>query len=91
MEAGKLKKAQENLAMLGDFIGRSQMIVLYSLLRGEEGEFFADKLAEITKTVSKMPKDCETDGVPKAEKTVWLHYFGASFDAWIFERDSAEH
>ena len=91
MEAERLKEAQRNLTLLGNFIGKIQRIVLYDLLKGEEDEFFADKLAEISKIVAEMPKVYETDGIPKAEKTVWLHYFGAAFDAWIFEKDSVGH
>ena len=35
----------------------------------------------------KVPALYATEDVDAADKTVWLHYFGGSYDAWIVEAD----
>jgi hypothetical protein len=75
---GKLKK----------FIPVMQRRVIASNLRGEEGEWFADKLIEIDGIIEKMPKSYETEG-QGANAVVHLHYFGGgTFNAWVTEKDA---
>ncbi|BCY10971.1 hypothetical protein L3i22_060590 [Actinoplanes sp. L3-i22] len=39
--------------------------------------------------LSQIPPLYATDGIPKAEKAIYLHYFGGSRDYWIAEYDPA--
>ncbi|XVU24283.1 hypothetical protein ACQPZJ_44820 [Actinoplanes sp. CA-054009] len=39
--------------------------------------------------LQQIPPLYATDGIPKAEKTIYLHYFGGSRDYWIAEYDPA--
>lgn len=68
------------------FIGRSQMSALKTGLKGEEADFFRDKINEINHTIATMPKTYEQDG--KGDNAVaHLHYFTPGGDWYITERD----
>lgn len=84
----KLQQAKALLVgPLAKFIPVSQRRVIAGCLRGEEGEWFADKLIEIHGIIEKMPHSYQTDG--QGEKAiVHLHYFGGgTFNAWVTEKD----
>lgn len=71
---------------LSQFIGKSQLSALRSLVKGEEGEFFVGKVTELKRVIASMPKVYETDG--QGESAVaHLHYFMGGFDWYITERD----
>ena len=71
--------------MLEQFIPARQLRFTRSLFRGEEGQFFRDKLAELAKTWAAMPVLYGQEG--KGEQAiVHLHYFGGSADWWITEK-----
>lgn len=56
-------------------------------MRGEEGQFFRDKLTELAGIVEAMPKTGETDGIGDAA-IVHLHYFAGGQASWyITEKD----
>ena len=72
---------------LREFIGPAQMRVLAMNCRGEEGEWFRNRLAEIAELITKMPKTYETDG--EGDKAVaHLHYFTSGWDFYITEKDT---
>lgn len=71
---------------LENFINPVQLRVIRSLTKGEEGQFFKDKMDEILNTVNTMPKTGETDGQGH-KAIVHLHYFYGGSDWWITERD----
>ncbi len=72
---------------LNNFIGKSQLSVMKSACRGEEGQYFRDMIAILKKTISTMPKTYETDG--QGDKvTATLHYFRGGSDWYITERDA---
>jgi hypothetical protein len=74
-------------AQLQPFIGRSQAATVRQLLRGEEKQFFIDKMSELTRIVETMPKTYEQDGKGD-DAIVSLHYFaGGSANWWITEKD----
>ena len=81
------RNTAEAVRDLGEFIGRNQMRVLGDLCRGEEGEWFRDKLCELAETVRSMPRTYETDGQGDAA-VAHLHYFTPSMDFYITERDA---
>lgn len=70
---------------LKGFIGRQQLAVLNELCRGEEKQFFINKLVELGEIVSNMPVTYETDGM--GDPVVYLHYFINGCDWYITERD----
>lgn len=70
-----------------NFIGGSQCQAIGELLRGEEGQWFADKMAEIRAIVEAMPATGETGG-RGTNATVHLHYFLGNMDWHITEKDS---
>ena len=72
---------------LQDFVGGSQLQALRDYCRGEEGNYFRDKLREYGERISTMPKTYEKDGQGDAA-IVHLHYFVGGCDWWIIERDS---
>ena len=83
-----LSEATAALKTLYPFIGAEQRQILGDLAkRGEEREFFRNKLCELAELVSTMPKTYEQDG--KGEQAViYLHYFTNSCDWYITERDA---
>lgn len=78
-------RAAEPLRKLKGYIGGPQLRCVQSLLRGEEGDFFADKMIELAATVEEMPKLYEQDGKGD-DAIVYLHYFRGSADWWILEK-----
>jgi hypothetical protein len=70
---------------LKPFLSTTQRAVLTGMLQGEEGDFFADKVAEIAKQIEDCPVTYATQN--QAEPLASLHYFGGSYDAWIVEKD----
>lgn len=73
---------------MAEFIGRQQMRILRQLCRGEEGEWFKDRLDAIRAICATMPATYETNGQGDAA-VIHLHYFGPSYDVWIVERDES--
>lgn len=72
---------------LRHFISPKQLSMIGSLCRGEEGEHFRSKLVELAAIVAAMPatyqgREFETGPVAH------LHYFTASADFYIVEKDS---
>lgn len=80
------QEARDAIRTLGQFIGHSQMSAIRSGCRGEEKQFFFDKLVQLSALVQTMPKTYQTDGQGDAA-IVHLHYFTSQFDWYITERD----
>lgn len=69
------------------FISPAQMRAIRSFSRGEEGDFFKEKIAEIAGIIRAMPKTGETDGTE--DPVAHLHYFaGGQANFWITEKDA---
>ena len=81
--AGKLFEAMQTLRR---FIPAVQMQTIGDLCKGEEGEYFRDKLASVANLVATMPKTYEQDGMGD-NAIVHLHYFTGGCDWYITERD----
>ncbi|PSJ15980.1 DUF2958 domain-containing protein [Nitrosomonas supralitoralis] len=74
------------MPLLKNFIGAAQLAAVGSLIRGEEGQFFTDKLIEIANIIQTMPKTYDQDGM--GDKAIaYLHYFKGSGDWYITEKD----
>jgi hypothetical protein len=80
-------QAVDALKTLRGFIGSSQLQALGDAMRGEEKQFFFDKMAALDSLVSTMPQTYQQDGLGD-QAIVSLHYFRGSMDWYITERDS---
>jgi hypothetical protein len=74
---------------LSRYIGKSQLSVMLSACRGQEGPFFRKMMADLKNKIATMPKTYETDGQGD-EVIAHLHYFKDSSDWYIMERDQEE-
>ena len=72
--------------VLTAFIGRGQAACIRSLLRGEEGAWYRERVAALQAVVDAMPTTYETDGQGDAA-VARLHYMWGSVDAWVTELD----
>lgn len=79
-------EAVKALGVLSAFMGARQLRYVADLMRGEEKQFYFDKLVELANVVQTMPKSYETDG-QGLDAIVHLHYFVNSVDLFITERD----
>lgn len=74
------------MPLLKQFIGKSQLSAIGMGIRGEEGQFFKNKLIEIANVIQTMPKTYGQDGM--GDKAIaYLHYFKGSGDWHITEKD----
>ena len=74
---------------LDQFMNVQQAKTLADLVKGEEGEFFAEKIQQLEHTINTMPKTYEQDG--KGDDAVaYLHYFIGGADWYITEKDMEE-
>lgn len=72
------------------FIGRRQMGIVRTCMRGEEARFFAEKMIELGALIACMPQTGEQDGLGE-NAMVHLHYFaGGAANAWITEKDMGD-
>jgi hypothetical protein len=74
------------LTTLRRFVGPAQISVLGDACRGEEREWFKQKMVELAAQFDAMPKTYEQEGKGD-EAIVHLHYFSPSADWYITERD----
>ena len=78
--------ALNEISKLSDFIGKEQLAAMKAGAKGEEGEHFQEKLAEMASRFETMPRTYETDG--QGDKAVaQLHYFTSGSDFYITELD----
>jgi hypothetical protein len=75
------------LDKLTQIMGSAQRAAMNAGLRGEERQFFADKLDEYTTRFDKMPATYAQEGLGE-DAVAHLHYFTGSADWWITEKDS---
>jgi hypothetical protein len=80
-------QAVDALKTLRGFIGNGQLQALGDAMRGEEKQFFFDKMVALANLVSTMPQTYQQDGLGD-QAIVSLHYFKGSMDWYITERDS---
>lgn len=71
---------------VGDFIPKIQLATMLKLERGEEGQFFRDKVKDLADQIASMPATYGQDG--KGDQAVaHLHYFSSGADWYITEKD----
>ena len=80
------QEAAAALGLLRQFVGRSQLRAIDQGARGEEKQFFFDKIVEMAGVIDTMPATYGQDG--KGDKAVaYLHYFNGGSDWYITEKD----
>lgn len=79
----------EDLQMLRRWMPIAEYQTIRDNFRGEEGNFFKAKMAELAEIIRTMPKTYEQDG-KGMDAVAYLHYFTAGADWWITERDQEE-
>ena len=81
------KPTPEQLAIFQKITPRAQYQTVLLLMRGEEGEYFAQTVEKMVNIWLAMPKTYETDGQDKT-RLARLHYYTCCADWWIIEKDS---
>lgn len=82
----KLTQARVALTEIAKFIPMVQRKIILDGFKGEESDFFADKVLELKGVIDDMPQSYETDG--QGDKAIaHLHYFSSSADWFITEKD----
>jgi len=71
---------------LSAFMGHAQTQAVKRAAKGEEKQFFFDKVAELHRTIQAMPRTYEQDGM-EDEAVAYLHYFKDGADWYITEKD----
>ncbi|MCK5663315.1 MAG: hypothetical protein KAI17_07500 [Thiotrichaceae bacterium] len=83
IEALKISKS------LQGFFSKSQLKAIVENCRGEEKQFFYDKMKEMSGIIKKMPKTYDQE--EKGDDAIaYLHYFKGSYDFYITEKDMEE-
>lgn len=85
----KVNKLYKVMPLIHNFIGESQVEVMAAAARGEEREFFIDKMLELAELLETMPKIYEQENKGD-EAIVSLHYFMGNMDWFITERDMGD-
>lgn len=74
------------IPLIRPFLSRMQLAVMVDACRGEEKEFFMQKLVDLVQQIDTMPKTYEQDGM--GDKAIaHLHYFLGGSDWFITEKD----
>lgn len=74
--------------ILKDFIGPMQRALVLENFRGEERQFFYDKMVDLAAVIAQMPATYETDGLDPRTVKAQLHYFaGGSANWYLTEKD----
>ncbi|MCR1347567.1 DUF2958 domain-containing protein [Acidithiobacillus ferrooxidans] len=68
------------------FLSQSQRMATEQGLRGDEREYFSDKMRELEQVIANMPQTYQTDGQGD-NAPVTLHYFRGNADWYIIEKD----
>jgi hypothetical protein len=81
-----INEATTAAVTIREFISPSQLSVMGTNCRGEDGEWFKAKLVELAETITTMPKTYEQDD--KGDDAIaYLHYFRGVADWYITEKD----
>ena len=74
------------LCTLKEYMPLGQLSALSEAIRGEEREYFIDKLVALTALIATMPKTYEQENLGD-QAIVSLHYFRGNMDWYITEKD----
>ncbi len=82
-------EADPAMRVLKQFIGKQQLRCIRDGIRGEEGEYFIEKVIDLAAQIKSVPKLYAQDGLGNGA-TVYLHYFRGNQDLWFTELDPKE-
>jgi hypothetical protein len=82
-------EAIEAIKVLQEFMSQSELSAIADGCRGEEKQFFFNKLVELANIIKIMPVTYEQDGKGK-QAIAYLHYFKNGADWYITEKDKGE-
>ena len=78
--------AIEAIKSIKGFVCSSQLNAISQACRGEEKQFFFDRLVEVSDTIKNMPETHEQD--EEGDNAIaYLHYFKGNYDGYITEKD----
>jgi len=80
-----MREAAAAAVILKEFVNPRQLSFTGDLCRGEEGQFFMDKMVELADRITNMSKTGDQSGTD--DPTVYLHYFYGNMDWYITEKD----
>jgi hypothetical protein len=74
------------VSIIRPYLSTAQMAVMGEACRGEEGDWFRQRLIDLQREIERMPATFEQDG--KGDNAIAaLHYFNACSDWYILEKD----
>lgn len=82
----KRKAASKAMEILKPFMGKSQRAAVIEGCKGEEEEFFLNKMIELGCTVDSMPHTYQQEKLGD-QAIVHLHYFTGAWDWYVTEKD----
>ncbi len=82
-------QAFDALTFLRSFMGKPQIQAVMSAMRGEEAQYFYDKMVELQDRIRRMPKVYGQDGLGN-RAIAYLHYFKGAGDWYITEKDTGK-
>lgn len=85
-----MSEATISVKTLKPFLSIAQLNIMRSGCRGEEREFFYDKIAEYADRIDSMPKTYDQEGKGD-DAVVYLHYFYNDMDWFITEKDTEDN
>jgi hypothetical protein len=81
-----MRDVTEAVAIIRPYLSAAQLAVMGKACRGEEGDWFRQRLIDLHQEIERMPVTYEQDG--KGDKAIAaLHYFNAGSDWYILEKD----
>ncbi|MHB1643409.1 MAG: DUF2958 domain-containing protein [Acidithiobacillus sp.] len=86
MNEVSMMEAAKAMGKINQFIGAAQLKVMGDGCRGQEADYFKDKIVEMAGIIDAMPVSYETDGLGM-DAVVQLHYFLGGWDWYITEKD----
>jgi hypothetical protein len=86
MKNSLISQSLTAISAICPFFFGGQLLVIEHACRGEEGEFFMQKVVEIQNLITSMPVIGEQDGKGD-DAMVYLHYFYGGSDWYITEKD----
>ena len=81
-----IRDVTQAVAIVRPYLSVAQLSVMGEACRGEEGDWFRQRLIDLQREIERMPATYEQDG--KGDSAIAaLHYFNAGSDWYILEKD----
>jgi hypothetical protein len=81
-----LRDVSQAVAIIRPYLSAAQLSVMGEACRGEEGDWFRQRLIDLQREIERMPATYAQDG--KGDNAIAaLHYFNAGSDWYILEKD----